>query len=252
MKEYYLAIIKFPLFVSLSLVVLVAAFFGIALGSWYKLGLSLFETVLYTGIFVILVLLVSSWILNLMSTHTKIKPRWMAKYAKWMLFHVFFYLAKALGKITFQKTSDLQESFLNFNNEIVLTETADVSHQNILLLLPHCLQRSDCDVRVTTDISSCKDCGKCDIADLKALATKHNVQAAVATGGSLARKLIKDLAPSVIVAVACHRDLTDGVRDAWMVPVYAVLNERPKGPCFETVVSKKTIEFAILKFKSKR
>ncbi|MCD8479395.1 MAG: dolichyl-diphosphooligosaccharide--protein glycosyltransferase subunit 2 [Candidatus Cloacimonetes bacterium] len=103
MKEYYLAIIKFPLFVSLSLVVLVAAFFGIALGSWYKLGLSLFETVLYTGIFIILVLLVSSWILNLMSTHTKIKPRWMAKYAKWMLFHVFFYLAKALGKITFQK-----------------------------------------------------------------------------------------------------------------------------------------------------
>jgi hypothetical protein len=52
----------------------------------------------------------------------------------------------------------------------------------------------------------------------------------------------------VIIAVACHRDLTDGVRDSWRYPVYAVLNERPKGPCFETTVSASTIEFAIKKF----
>ncbi|MDZ4181635.1 MAG: DUF116 domain-containing protein, partial [Candidatus Cloacimonadaceae bacterium] len=77
---------------------------------------------------------------------------------------------------------------------------------------------------------------------------KYNVFAAVATGGSLARKLITDQRPDVIIAVACHRDLVDGVRDAWQFPVYAVLNERPNGPCFETTVSLSTIEFAIKKF----
>jgi hypothetical protein len=30
--------------------------------------------------------------------------------------------------------------------------------------------------------------------------------------------------------------------------VYALLNDRPKGPCFETSVSVKAIEFAIGKF----
>jgi hypothetical protein len=34
----------------------------------------------------------------------------------------------------------LQESFLHFNNEIVLSNSAGVHSQNILLLLPHCLQ----------------------------------------------------------------------------------------------------------------
>jgi hypothetical protein len=248
MKEYYFAIIKFPLLVSLSLVILTGSFFGIALGSYFKLGLSLWDTVLYTALFIVLVVLIFSWILNLISPHRKIQPSSMAIYAKWMLFHVFYYIAKALGKITFQKDIDLQESFLNFNNEIVLSAAANISHRNILLLLPHCLQRSDCDVRITSDINSCKDCGRCDITDIKILADKYQVKAAVATGGSLARKLIKDLNPDVIVAVACHRDLIAGVRDTWKVPIYAVLNERPKGPCFETTVSTKTIEFAIKKF----
>ena len=71
----------------------------------------------------------------------------------------------------------------------------------------------------------------------------------MATGGSLARKLIQDKNPNVIVAVACHRDLLDGLRDAWRYPVYAVLNERPNGPCHETTVSIASIEFAIQIFK---
>lgn len=248
MKEQYLDIIKFPLLVSLSLVILITAFFGIALGSYYKLGLSLGETVLYIVIFSILVLLVSSWVLNLMSTHRKLKPRGMALYAKWMLFHILYHFANALGKITFQKKIDLLESFLNFNNEIVLSAAADISHQNILLLLPHCLQKSECDVRITNDINACQECGNCDFAEIKTIVNKYHVRAAVAPGGTLARKMIKDFAPSVIVAVACHHDLIEGVRDAWKVPIYAVLNERPKGPCFETTVSTKTIEFAIRKF----
>lgn len=248
MKEYYLAIIKFPMLVSLSLFILFVAFFGVVLSSYFELGLSLHETILYIVIFAVLVIMVSSWMLNLMSTHRKLRPKSLAIYAKWMLYHVFYYLAKWMGKLTFQKKAELQESFLNFNNEIVLAAAEKISHSNILLLLPHCLQRSDCDVRITSDINACKDCGRCDIADINALAKKHNVRAAVATGGSLARKLISDINPDVIVAVACHRDLIEGARDAWIYPIYAVLNERPKGPCFETTVSTKTIEFAIKKF----
>ncbi len=249
MKEYYFIIIKFPLLVSLSIIILITAFFGVALGSWFKLGLTNLELVMMVISSAILASLIFAWFLNLLSTQRPIKSKWLQIFAKWMLFNVFYYMAKWLGKLLFQKKLDIQESFLNFNNEIVLSAAAKISHTNILLLLPHCLQSSRCTVRVTSDINNCKDCKMCNISDIKALAHKHQVQAAVATGGSLARKFILDLKPDVIVAVACHRDLVDGLRDAWRHSVYAVLNERPKGPCFETEVSIKTIEFAILKFK---
>jgi hypothetical protein len=248
MKEHYLAIIKFPMMVSLSLFGIAALYFGMALASYHKLGLSAWGTIVYTAIFIVLVVLVSSWILILMSTHQKIKPRGLKTYTNWMLINIYFYLAKWLGKVFLQNKLILMESFLHFNNEIVLSNFQGVHSQNILLLLPHCLQKTDCKIRITNDIIECEACGGCDMAKMKDIQQRFNVKAAVATGGSLARKLITDTHPDVIVAVACHRDLTDGVRDSWRYPVYAVLNDRPKGPCFETTVNAATIEFAIKKF----
>lgn len=248
MKEHYLAIIKFPMMVSLSLIILSAVYFSMALGNYHRLGLSPLETVIFTFLFVLLTLLVSSWILVLMSTHQKIRPNGLRLYSTWMLVNIYYYLAKWLGKLVMQKKKELQESFLNFNNEIVLSNYSGIHSNNILVLLPHCLQNSECKIRITNDIIDCAECGACDIAKVKGIISKHNVRAAVATGGSLARKLIQDSRPDVIIAVACHRDLTDGVRDSWRFPVYAVLNERPNGPCFETRVSVSIIEFAIKKF----
>lgn len=248
MKEQYLAVIKFPMFVSLSLILLSIIYFSMAMANYHSLGLSPLETVLYTCLFILLTLLVSTWILILMSTHQKIKPRGLRLYTTWMLFNIYFYLSKWLGKAFLQKKGTMQESFLNFNNEIILSNFNGIHSKNILLLLPHCLQKSECKIRITNDIIECAECGACDIAKVKGIMNKYDVRAAVATGGSLARKLIQDSHPDVIIAVACHRDLTEGVRDSWRFPVYAVLNERPNGPCFETKVSVSTIEFAIRKF----
>lgn len=248
MKEHYLAIIKFPMLVSLSLFLVAALYFGMALANYHNLGLSAWGTVVYTLLFIVLVILVSSWILILMGTHQKVRPRGLRAYASWMLVNIYYYLAKWLGRIMIQNKLILQESFLHFNNELVLSNSGGIHSHNILLLLPHCLQKTDCKIRITNDIVECEACGGCDMAKMKDIQQRYNVKAAVATGGSLARKLIHDLHPDVIIAVACHRDLTDGVRDSWRFPVYAVLNERPKGPCFETTVSAATIEFAIKKF----
>jgi len=248
MKKHYFAIIKFPMYVSLSLFILALIYFIMALGSYHRLGLSAWGTAAYTLIFIILVVLVSSWILILMSTHQKIKPKGLKLYTTWVLFHIFYYLAKWLSKLFLQNKQILQESFLNFNNEIVLSNFFGIHSQRILLLLPHCLQSSQCKIRIVDDIIECEECGNCDMAKMKNIVSKYNVKAVVAAGGSLARKLIHDNKPEVIIAVACHRDLTDGVWDSWRYPIYAVLNERPKGPCFETTVSTAPIEFAIKKF----
>lgn len=236
------------MFVSLSLIFLAAIFFGVALVNYHHLGLSPLETVIFTVCFILLVVLVSSWILILMSTHQNIRPNTVRLYSTWMLFNIYYYLAKWLSKVFLQNKQKMQESFLNFNNEIVLSNFNGIHHNNILLLLPHCLQKADCKIRITNDIIQCEECGACDINKLKKLMSKYKVHAAVASGGSLARKLITDTNPDVIIAVACHRDLTDGVRESWRYPVYGVLNDRPNGPCFETTVSTSAIEFAIKKF----
>jgi len=248
MKNHYFSVIKFPAFVSLSLIFITALLFGLAITGYRELGWGTLETMVYGLLFTALIILIGSWLMVLSSTHRKIINPGLAKYLNWILFHVFYHLSRAMNAIFFQSRVSFWESFLNFNNEIVLTNHQGTHHDKVLLLLPHCLQSSQCKIRVTADIINCEECGACDIAKLKTYSKEHNIQAAVASGGSMARKLITDLRPSVIVAVACHRDLVEGTRDAWKLPVYAVLNERPNGPCFETTVSMKTIEFAINKF----
>lgn len=248
MKDYYLSVIKFPVFVSISLILIVGLFFGVAIGSYARTGLSMHETVIYTLTFIALVFLVSNWILILMSTHTVIKPDWMQRHAQWMLFSVYYPLATYLNSLLMRRKKGLQESFLNFNNEIVMSNYRHLQKPSILILLPHCLQSADCKIRITQDINDCGDCGNCDISSAKNTLGKYPVKTVVATGGSLARKLISDNDPDLIIAVACHRDLIEGVRDSWKYPVFSVLNERPNGPCFDTTVSIPAIEFAIKRF----
>ncbi|HOH46608.1 MAG TPA: DUF116 domain-containing protein [Candidatus Cloacimonadota bacterium] len=248
MKEYYFAVIKFPVFVSLSLIILIGLFMGLALGTTGRTGLSTSESIFYGVVFTILVLMVLSWFLILFSTHHIIRPQWLKSYLQWMLCGAFYYLAKGFAYITFRKREGLQESFLNFNNEVVISNFTRIQNPRLLVLLPHCLQSSECKIRITNDINDCADCGRCNVTDIKKSLAPYPVKLAVATGGSLARKLIIDNRPDIIIAVACHRDLTEGVRDSWRFPVYAILNERPNGPCFETTVNIKAIEFAIKKF----
>jgi hypothetical protein len=249
MKQQGSLSIKFQMMVSLSLLILSIIFFGMSYSSYLRAGFSIFQMIVYAAFLIALVFLIFAWILGLISMRHKIRPLFLARLSKWTLCHIFFYLARVTASITRQDRAELQESFLHFNNTVMLSHVRGKHFKKILLLLPHCLQESECRIRITTDINACASCGNCCISELKALAAKYAINAAVATGGSLARKIIKDTHPDVIIAVACHRDLTEGVRDAWSMPVYAVLNERPNGPCFNTTVSLDSIEYAIRRFR---
>lgn len=142
----------------------------------------------------------------------------------------------SLGKMFGVDRDLLQQSFIALNNQLVHTRKLRVTAERTLILLPHCIQTFDCAIKITGDVGKCVGCGKCDISDLLALAQKFGIEMAVATGGTLARKLIVERHPQLIVAVACERDLTSGIRDAYPLPVVGILNKRPNGPCFNTHV----------------
>lgn len=168
------------------------------------------------------------------------------KPAKWFLFFVYYPLARIIAVLFRFTGEDIQTSFLEFQNRMFLANSRLNGQSRLLLLLPHCLQFHDCKIRITRDINSCEDCGECDICNLKDLGKRFDMNIGIANGGTLARKIVNDIQPDAIIAVACHRDLTDGVRESWKFPVYAILNERPFGPCYDTRVETEKIE-SILK-----
>ncbi len=139
----------------------------------------------------------------------------------------------------------LERSFIAVNNQLVLRSGRRAPAERLLILLPHCLQVDSCSIRITGDIHNCRGCGRCPIAGLVEIGERHGVHLSVATGGTIARRIIVDLRPHVIVAVACERDLTSGIQDAYPLPVYGILNRRPEGPCRNTLVDLADVEAAV-------
>ena len=126
-----------------------------------------------------------------------------------------------------------------------------ISPDRLLILLPHCLQFDECPHKITRDIRNCKSCGRCQIGDLIAIADANRCMIMVATGGTLARKMIRELRPKAVLAVACERDLTTGIQDIFPLPVIGVLNERPFGPCCNTRVDLNKVQAVLDNFLNK-
>ena len=142
----------------------------------------------------------------------------------------------SLGKLCGLDRDTLQQSFIALNNQLVRARKLRVRADQTLILLPHCIQMFDCEIKITGDVNKCVRCNQCDISGLAQLAEQFGIPIAVATGGTLARKIIVEQRPRFILAVACERDLTSGIRDAYPLPVVGVLNRRPHGPCFNTTI----------------
>jgi len=150
-----------------------------------------------------------------------------------------------LGRIIGIPRDRIRQSFVAMNNSLVASQKLLVPADRILILLPHCLQLFDCDIKVTGGIEKCARCGRCDIKGLAEIAERYRVDISVATGGTLARKVIVEKRPKLVVAVACERDLTSGIKDCYPLPVIGIFNDRPHGPCFNTLVDVQKIDHAI-------
>ncbi len=158
---------------------------------------------------------------------------------------LFLPLMILLGRLIGINKEKIRNSFIKVNNELVAAEGIQAPAKKILMLLPHCLQSSTCSVRLTYDINKCKRCGKCPIHGLIDLAERRGIEIAIATGGTIARRIVVQKRPRLILAVACERDLSSGIQDTYPIPVYGVLNDRPNGPCLDTLVSLMNLEKAI-------
>jgi hypothetical protein len=160
----------------------------------------------------------------------------------------FLPVMELLARMIGIPTGEVRRSFIKVNNELTLNRCGPVEADRILILLPHCLQRAECFIRLSYNVDACKRCGRCPLAGLLALRDAYGVRLAIATGGTIARRIVVDLRPKLIVAVACERDLTSGIQDTHPLPVYGILNCRHEGPCRNTLVDLNLVEDALQRF----
>lgn len=167
--------------------------------------------------------------------------RLFAKILRGMLLRVIYPLLMIAGSVGGREA--LQAWVIKWNNRLVRMERPKI--QRLLLLLPHCIQIDKCDVRLTHNVYNCKRCGKCQMKDMIEIAEQNGQTLFMATGGTLARRIVKDARPEGIVAVACERDLSSGIADIYPIPVLGVTNIRPHGPCFNTQVDLELVKEAV-------
>jgi len=143
----------------------------------------------------------------------------------------------------------LQAVPIAFNNFLLRVLKRKIPAREILILLPRCMQHNTCTQDVVASIENCKKCGTCPTGDVATLAEKYDIPAGLATGSLIARELVKQYKPRLIIAVACERELVQGMFSVFPRPVYALNNSRPNGPCKNTQIDIASVETIIKRFK---
>lgn len=233
---------KYMITISVFLGILIVSgllinFFISTLAGAFKLGLDILILIL------ILIVLLSIKITNDVVKDRPVKPSIMKFNFKvvTMLFPIVTIVANLI-KIP---KNEIRKVYVKLNNRYIYSNNYNFKSDEILILIPHCIQKSSCKLKVTNKIENCATCGLCNVGDLVRLKEKTKVNIFIATGGTLARKIIMDNKPKAVIAVACERDLTAGVQDMRHIPVLGVFNKRPNGPCVDTSIDIKEVEDAI-------
>ena len=173
-----------------------------------------------------------------------LKNRWLQDFAQWTS-DTLYPLALSLAKFLGVPRDAVRRSYVAAHNQVAAMQQVFAKPDEILVLLPHCIQWVGCRIKITNEIANCRQCGRCVVGDLVELRNRYGVQMHVATGGTLARRLVKEIEPQAIVGVACERDLVSGIQDVRGMFVVGIPNERPNGPCLNTTINVEEIEQTI-------
>lgn len=130
-----------------------------------------------------------------------------------------FPLIRIIGRITAIPSVKIEQSFLGMHNRIVRLYGRPQPIKNLLVLLPHCLERGIRE-KLNQEIGS------------------HPCIVRVVGGGTQARTVVEKEKPRAILAVACERDLVSGVVElCGKIPmILAVPNIQSHGPCNSTEI----------------
>lgn len=139
----------------------------------------------------------------------------------------------------------LSKLLIRISNLLTRLRCVRVDPENLVMVVPHCLQWNECPQNIVQDIKNCKRCGKCRIKDLYDLSNKYGIRCVVCSGGRQATAAVRQKDVKAVVAVACHKELALGLLVTFPKPILAVHNQQPCGFCINTTVEAKEVEEAV-------
>lgn len=158
---------------------------------------------------------------------------------------IVFPLIILSGRILNISKETIQQSLIDINNSIVRLRGIKVKPEELLLLLPHCLQNSNCRIKLANNLINCEKCGECTIKELCEIGINRKIMLSLAKGGTEARKILGEIKPKAVIAVACERDLISGIIDSYPLSVFGIINDRPFGYCKDTCINLDAIKEGI-------
>lgn len=150
------------------------------------------------------------------------------------------------GSSTTRHASPLLRFLVRLNNRITRWRRVRTTPDRLLLLVAHCLQNGTCGRNLLRNGGeACARCGRCPVDAVLALRERYGIRCEVAGGGRQALASVRNGGFRAVVAVACERELLQGIVGVFPVPVLAVPNTRPLGDCHDTQTDLAAIEGAI-------
>lgn len=134
---------------------------------------------------------------------------------------------------------------IEFNNKLVIQKLGGKRLRNALLLVPFCIQRRSCPHHVAWNTENCVNCGRCAIGGLREVAKKRGMVMRVAIRSMFAPMFVREVKPSLVLAIACEHELLSGLLRIHPIACYGVFNTRPEGPCKNTRVNFRSLEAAV-------
>ncbi len=117
-------------------------------------------------------------------------------------------LAKRFGIA--EKTVDLIG--IEVRNGLNKKNFSNIGAKDRILVVPQCLRHEKCPARLDSRLGvTCKECGMCDIKELKKEAERLGYGFYIVPGGTFVERIIKRVKPMAALGVACHRDLYSGM-----------------------------------------
>jgi hypothetical protein len=135
--------------------------------------------------------------------------------------------------------------FVSLNNLITRLRRIKVPPENLLLLVPRCLQKTGCAQTLGETIDDCNACGQCNVTDLLAIRDEFGIRCSMAAGGREALAFVRDPQVKAVIAVACNKELTQGILAVFPTPVLGVPNILTNGPCRNTRLDPDLVRAAI-------
>ncbi|MBN2104778.1 DUF116 domain-containing protein [bacterium] len=128
----------------------------------------------------------------------------------------------------------ISNSFVKVRNALLSTNVCRVNPNQLLILLPRCLQPPL-------------------LKKITHFAKSEGIHIATVPGGEKARQKVAELQPKAVIGVACERDLLSGIQDvSENIQVIGICNIRPEGPCKNTLIDLNEFENAIQTFLGKK